>query len=79
MPKGMRVQVPPRALNPRSDVRLDRLRGRPAPVWILGDSADNFAPFRITPDAINANSGIRMEDYAVVDRRGRFVLLRKKN
>jgi hypothetical protein len=58
---------------------LDRLRGRPAPVWILGDSADNFAPFRITPDAINANSGIRMEDYAVVDRRGRFVLLRKKD
>jgi uncharacterized membrane protein len=58
---------------------LDRLRGRPAPVWILGDSADNYAPFRITPDTINANSGIRMEDYTVIDRRGRFVLLRKKD
>ncbi len=35
--------------------------------------------FRISADTINANSGIRMEDYTVVDRRGRFVLLRKKD
>jgi len=57
---------------------LNRLHGRPAPIWILGDSADNYVPFRISADTINANSGIRMEDYTVIDRRGRFVLLRKK-
>jgi uncharacterized membrane protein len=58
---------------------LDRLHGRPAPIWILGDSADNYVPFRISADTIDANSGIRMEDYKVIDRRGRFVLLRKKD
>ncbi|PYL60685.1 MAG: hypothetical protein DMF24_09390 [Verrucomicrobia bacterium] len=57
---------------------LDRLHGRPTPIWILGDSADIYAPFRITSETINAKSGIRMNDYAVIDRRGRFVLLRKK-
>jgi uncharacterized membrane protein len=57
---------------------LTRLQGRPAPIWILGDSADVYAPLRISPDAINAESGIRLEDYALLDRRGRFVLLRKK-
>jgi len=58
---------------------LDRLRGRPAPIWILGDSADDYGPFRISADTINANSGIRMEDYTVIDRRGRFVLLKKRD
>lgn len=58
---------------------LDRLHGRPPPIWILGDSADNYVPFRISADTIDANSGIRMEDYKVIDRRGRFVLLRKKD
>jgi uncharacterized membrane protein len=57
---------------------LNRLHGRPAPIWILGDSADAYAPFRISPDAINAESGIRIEDYVLVDRRGRFALLRKR-
>ena len=57
---------------------LDRLGGRPAPIWILGDSDDNYVPFRISADRIYANSGIRMEDYKVIDRRGRFVLLKKK-
>ena len=57
---------------------LDRLRGRPAPIWILGDSADDYIPFRISADSINANSGVRMEDYRVIDHRGRFVLLKKK-
>jgi hypothetical protein len=56
---------------------LDRLHGRPAPIWILGDSADSYVPFRISADTINARSGIRMEDYTVIDRRGRFILLRK--
>jgi hypothetical protein len=58
---------------------LNRLHGRPAPIWILGDSADNYVPFRISANTINASSGIRMEDYKVIDRRGRFVLLRKKD
>ena len=57
---------------------LTRLHGRPAPIWVLGDSADHFVPFRISADKINPDSGIRMEDYKVVDRRGRFVLLRKQ-
>jgi uncharacterized membrane protein len=56
---------------------LDRLHGRPAPIWILGDSADSYVPFRISADTINPISGIKMEDYTVVERRGRFVLLRK--
>jgi Zn-dependent protease with chaperone function len=57
---------------------LNRLYGRPAPIWILGDSADPYAPFRISTDMISAQSGIRLEDYALVDRRGRFALFRKR-
>lgn len=57
---------------------LNRLHGRPVPVWILGDSADAYAPFRISTDTINAQSGIRLENYTLVDRRGRFALFRKK-
>jgi uncharacterized membrane protein len=57
---------------------LNRLHGRPAPIWILGDSADAYPPLRISQDTINPESGIRLEDYALVDRRGRFVLLRKR-
>ena len=58
---------------------LDRLYGRPAPIWILGDSADPYAPFRISTDTINAESGIRLDDYVLVDRRGRFTLLKKRS
>ncbi len=57
---------------------LDRLHDRPAPMWMLGDGADAYAPLRISSDAINPKSGIRLRDYTVIDRRGRFVLLRKK-
>jgi len=57
---------------------LNRLHDRPAPIWILGDSADFFAPLRISSDTINPASGIHIEDYAILDRRGRFVLLRKR-
>jgi uncharacterized membrane protein len=57
---------------------LNRLHGRPVPIWILGDAADPYVPFRISTDTINANSGIRLEDYRLLDRRGRFVLLRKR-
>jgi hypothetical protein len=57
---------------------LNRLQGRPAPIWMLGDTADNYPPLRITSDTINPTSGLHIEDYALVDRRGRFVLLRRK-
>lgn len=57
---------------------LTRLWGRPAPTWILGDSDDAYVPFRISTETINATSGIHLEDYTLIDRRGRFVLLRKR-
>jgi hypothetical protein len=57
---------------------LDRMYARPAPVWILGDSADSYPPLRISLDAINPKSGIHIEDYTLLERRGRFVLLRKR-
>jgi uncharacterized membrane protein len=57
---------------------LNRLHGRPAPIWMLGDSADDYAPLRISSDTVNPMSGIHIEDYALIDRRGRFVLFRKK-
>jgi uncharacterized membrane protein len=56
---------------------LDHLDDRPAPVWMLGDSADEYAPLRISSDVINARSGIHLQGYRVVDRHGRFILLRK--
>ena len=56
---------------------LSRLYNRPAPIWILGDSADTYPPLRISSDTINPESAIRIEDYTLIDRRGRFVLLRK--
>jgi uncharacterized membrane protein len=57
---------------------LNRLRDRPAPVWILGDSADKNTPFRISSDTINASSGIDLKNYTLIDHRVRFVLLKKK-
>ena len=57
---------------------LKRLDGRPAPIWILGDSEDVYPPLRISSDTINPVFGIHIEDYAVVERRGRFVLLKKR-
>ena len=55
-----------------------RLYDRPAPIWILGDSADPYTRFRISSDSITPKSGIHLEDYTLIDRRGRFVLLKKK-
>ena len=57
---------------------LNRLHDRPAPIWILGDSADPYLTLRISSDTINPVSGIRIEDYALLDHRGRFVLFKKK-
>ncbi|HZS16580.1 MAG TPA: DUF2079 domain-containing protein [Candidatus Udaeobacter sp.] len=57
---------------------LDRLHGRPAPIWILGDGEDPYVPFRIGADKINPASGVRLTEYQLVGHRGRFVLLKKK-
>ena len=57
---------------------LNRLHDRPAPVWILGDSADQNSSFRISPNRIGVSSEIDPEDYTLIDRRGRFILLREK-
>jgi hypothetical protein len=57
---------------------LNRLHDRPAPIWILGDSADPYLTLRISSDTINPVFGIRIEDYALLDHRGRFVLFKKK-
>jgi len=57
---------------------LTRLWSKPAPTWILGDSDDLYVPFRISTDTINAKSGIHLEDYTLIDRRGRFVLFKRR-
>jgi hypothetical protein len=57
---------------------LNQLHNRPAPIWILGDTADPFAPLRVNIDKTTENSAIRIEDYTLIDRRGRFVLMKKK-
>jgi hypothetical protein len=54
---------------------LNRLYGRPAPVWVLGDTGSAYDPLGINLDNI---VGIHLENYILIDRRGRFVLLRKK-
>jgi hypothetical protein len=50
----------------------------PAPIWILGDSADPYIRFRISAETLNTISGVRAEDYTVIDHRGRFILLKRK-
>jgi hypothetical protein len=49
---------------------LNRLHDRPRPVWILRDSEKDYFP--------GVRSEINPEDYTLIDRRGRFLLLRKK-
>jgi hypothetical protein len=57
---------------------LNRLHDRPRPVWILDDTKEEYVPVRITSDRIGVSSEIDPEDYTLIDRRGRFLLLRKK-
>lgn len=45
---------------------LDRLKGRPQPIWILQDGEWPFTDF-----------GLRAQDYAVVGTSGRFTLLKR--
>jgi len=49
---------------------LNRLHDRPRPVWMLRDSEKDYFP--------GVRSEINPEDYTLIDRRGRFLLLRKK-
>jgi hypothetical protein len=56
---------------------LDRLHNQPAPIWILGDTADPYPPLRVNLDKTDGDSAIRIEDYTLIDRRGRFVLMKK--
>jgi len=57
---------------------LNRLHDRPRPVWILDDSEEKYAPIRITSDTMGVRSEIDSKDYTLIDRRGRFRLLRRK-
>jgi len=63
---------------------LNRLPGRPLPIWILSDGTSNYGydDLHVKDDALVDGRGrvmLRPEDYAVVDRRGRFVLLKRKD
>src|SRR4029450_9103464 len=63
---------------------LDRLPGRPAPIWILSDGTATLGYYdlHIQDGTIVDQAGrlmLRIDDYAQVDRRGRFMLLKKKN
>jgi hypothetical protein len=62
---------------------LDRMYGRPKPIWILSDGTSNYGykNLRIEDETLVDHRGRRMlciEDYTLVDRRGRFMLLRKR-
>jgi uncharacterized membrane protein len=62
---------------------LSRLYGRPAPIWILSDGTSNYGynRLRMEGDKVVDEHGrcmLSIKDYTLVDRRGRFMLLRKK-
>ena len=64
---------------------LDRMIGRPAPIWILSDGTDTFGyrsyGISMKDSALVDRWGrcmLRINDYTVIDRRGRFMLLKKR-
>jgi hypothetical protein len=57
---------------------LNRLHNQPAPLWVLGDTADPYLPLRISLDKTAGHSAIRIEEYTLLERNGRFVLMKKK-
>jgi hypothetical protein len=63
-----------RYVHDRNFFCLNVLDGRPPPIWILRDSADIYPPFKISMDTL-----IKSEDYTVLDCRGRFTLLKRKD
>ena len=63
-----------RYVHDRNFFCVNWLDGRPPPIWILRDSADPYLPFRTSMDTL-----IKSEDYTVLDCRGRFALLKRKD
>jgi uncharacterized membrane protein len=62
---------------------LDRMYGRPVPIWVLRDDTSNYGynNIRMEDHRLVDRRGrcmLRIDDYALVDRQGRFELLRKK-
>jgi hypothetical protein len=63
---------------------LNRMYGRPAPIWVLSDGTSNYGydDIHVEKDMLVDRNGrcmVRLEDYTLVDRRGRFMLFRKKD
>jgi len=63
---------------------LDRMYGRPAPIWVLSDGTSNYGYDDIHVEKgmlvdRNGRCMLRLEDYTLIDRRGRFMLFRKKD
>lgn len=63
---------------------LDRMYGRPAPVWVLSDGTSNFGynDTHVEKDMLVDRDGrcmLRLRDYTLVGRRGRFMLFKKKD
>jgi hypothetical protein len=62
---------------------LDRMYGRPAPVWVLSDGTSNcgYDNIRVEKDMLVDRSGrcmLLLSDYTLVDQRGRFMLLKRR-
>jgi hypothetical protein len=63
---------------------LNRMYGRPAPIWVLSDGTSNYGydDIHVEKDMLVDRNGrcmLRLEDYTLMDRRGRFMLFRKKD
>jgi len=63
---------------------LNRMYGRPAPIWVLSDGSSNYGydDIHVENDMLVDRNGrcmLRLEDYTLIDRRGRFMLFRKKD
>jgi hypothetical protein len=63
---------------------LNRMYGRPGPIWVLSDGTSNYGynNIRVEKDRLVDGKGrcmLRLEDYTLIDRRGRFMLFKKKD
>ncbi|HJW37469.1 MAG TPA: hypothetical protein VJ420_02475 [Candidatus Udaeobacter sp.] len=63
---------------------LNRMYGRPTPIWVLSDGTTNYGydDIHVEKDMLvdrNRRCMLRLEDYTMIDRRGRFMLFRKKD
>ena len=62
---------------------LNRMYGRPAPIWVLSDGTSNYGydDIHVEKDMLVDRNGrcmLRLEDYTLVDRRGRFMLVQEE-